>query len=65
VVIKLHNIRMVQFVHDLNFELDLLYQIMFDNFGLTDDFDSVNVLRNFVSDFIYFAKSTYSNIAVC
>lgn len=64
-VVKFDNIWMVQFVHDLNFKLYLLDQIMFNNFCFADNFDGVNVLRNFVSDFVNLAESAYSNIAIC
>jgi len=54
----------VQFVHDLNFKLDLFNQIVFNNFGFANDFNRVNVLRYFVSDFVHFSKATHADIAV-
>jgi len=64
VVVKFDNVWVVQFVHDLNFKLDLFNQIVFNNFGFANDFNRVNVLRYFVSDFVHFSKATHADIAV-
>jgi hypothetical protein len=44
VIVKLHNMFMVQSIHYFDFQLDLIHQIIFYDFGLVDDFDGVDVL---------------------
>lgn len=56
---------MVQFVHDLNFKLYLLNQIVLDYFSLADYFDGVNVLRYFMSHLVNLSESANTDIAVC
>ena len=43
VIVELHDILMIQIVHDLDFELDLLHQVMLNNLDLVDNLDGENV----------------------
>lgn len=65
VVIKqLHDVLVVELVHDLDFELDLLDQVVLDNLGLVDDLDSVNVLGQLVAHFVNFTEATDADVRV-
>ena len=61
-VVQLHNMLMVEVVHDLDFKFYLLHQVMFNNLGLVDDFDSEDVLGKFVPYLVNFSKATYTDV---
>jgi len=64
VVVQLENVVVVQLVHDLDLQLDLLHQIVLKDLLFIDNLDCINILRDFMSYFINFTKATDANVAV-
>lgn len=64
-VVKFDDIRVVKLVHNFNLELDLLHKVVLNDFLFADNLDCIRVLAHFVAHFIHFAKSTYTDVAVC
>ena len=59
---ELDDVFVVELVHDLDLKFDLLDQVMFDNFSLVDDLDSIDVLASLMSHFVHFTEAANSNI---
>lgn len=64
VVVQLDDIRMVEFVHYLDFELYLFYEVMLDDLRFVDDLYCVNVLTHFVAHFVDFAEAADTDVVV-
>ena len=64
-VVQLDDVLIVQLVHDLDLKLDLLDQVMLNNFGLVDNFDGVDVLGVLMAHFVYFTKAANTDVRVC
>ena len=60
VIVKLDNIRMVELIHDLDFQLDLLCQLIVDDLLLVDHLDGIDVLGLLVPYFIHFSEPSNS-----
>ena len=63
-VIQFEDVVMVELVHDLHFELDLLHEVMLQDLLLIDDLNSKHVLTHLVPDFVHFPKPTNSDVRV-
>ena len=62
VVVQLDDVLVVQFVHDLDFELDLLHQVMLDDLRLVDDLDGIHILGALMSDFVHLAEAANADV---
>ncbi len=63
-IVEFDNVFMIEVVHDLNLELDLLNQIMLDDLCLVDDLDGKNVFGHFVPHFVNFAEAADANVGI-
>lgn len=64
VVVELDNVGVVQLVHYLNFELDLLDEVVLDDLSFVDHFDRIDILAHLVPHFVDFAEATNTDIAI-
>ena len=64
VVVQLKDMVMVQLVHDLDLQLDLLNQVVLKNLFLVDDLDGEDVLGYLMSYFVDLAEATDSDVGV-
>ena len=62
VIEQLDNVLIVELVHDLDFELNLLNKVVLNDLCLVYNFDSINVLRLLMAHFINFTKPTNSYV---
>ena len=63
-IVQLHDVLVVQLVHDFNFKLDLFDQVMFDDLRLIDHLDGVNIFGTLMSHLVHFSETTDANIGV-
>ncbi len=61
-IVKFDNIPILQLVHDFDLQFDLLNQVMLYDLGFVDDFDGIDVFRDFVAHFVNFAKAANADI---
>ena len=55
-------ILVIQFIHDLDFEFDLLDKVVLYDLSLVDDLDSVDVLTRLMSDFVNLSEASDANV---
>ena len=63
-VVQLHDVGVVELVHNFDFELDLLHKLVLNDLCFVYHFDRIDFLRNLVPHFVYFSKATDTNVGV-
>ena len=63
-IVKLYDVLVVELVHDFYLKLDLLDQVVLDNLRFVNDLDSIDVLGNFVADFVHFSEATDTDVGI-
>lgn len=63
-IVKLHDVLVIEIVHDLNFQLNLFDKIVLNNLSLVYDLDGEYVFGDFVANFIHFSESSNSNTRI-
>ena len=64
VIIQLQDMVVIQLVHYFDLKLYLLHKVVLKDLLFIDYLDSVNILRDFVSNFIHFTETSNSNVAI-
>lgn len=55
---------MIEHVHDLDLQFNLLNEVVFHDLFLVNDFDGEDIFTNLVSYFVDFTKTSYTDITV-
>ena len=55
---------MIEHVHNLDLQFDLLHKVVFHNFLFVNDFDGEDIFTNLVSYFVDFTKTSHTDITV-
>ena len=64
VVVKLQDMVVIKLVHDLDFKLDLLNQVMLYDFLLVNDLDGEHVFRDLVAHLVNLPEATNTDVRV-
>lgn len=64
VVEELHDVLVVELVHDFDLKLDLLDQVVLNNLCLVDHLDRIDILRCLMAHFVNFSEATDANVGV-